>query len=357
MSKLDLFVASISVILLAHQAMSMRHTSPEATTTMSLRHEQWMARFGREYKDAKEKEMRFEIFKVNVAGIDSFNAARNKSTSLTVGVNEFADLTDEEFKKTKIGLLSFNGRRPLSNWVGRQGAFRYANVTKVPVTMDWREKGAVTPVKNQGQCACCWAFSAVAAVEGINQITNRITRGKVVSLSEQQLVDCDNRGENQGCNGGFMDDAFDFIVRNNGLTTESNYPYREADGGSCDASASAQSAARIVGFEDVPANDEEALLKAVANQPVSVAVRGSDYSFKFYSGGILTADQCGTETNHAVTLVGYGESEGKKYWLAKNSWGDRWGERGYVRMERGVAVEGGVCGLARWASYPTTTYI
>ncbi|WOK98724.1 senescence-specific cysteine protease SAG39-like [Canna indica] len=126
--------------------------------------------------------------------------------------------------------------------------FRYENVTAMPVSMDWRTKGAATPVKDQGQCGCCWAFSAMAEMEGIT----KLTMGKLISLSEQELVDCDVHGEDQGCNGGLMDDAFDFIIKNNGLAAESNYPYKATDG-TCNTQKSSPCAASIGDYEDVPA--------------------------------------------------------------------------------------------------------
>ncbi|CAN1759338.1 Senescence-specific cysteine protease SAG39 [Linum perenne] len=330
-------LASIFILgALASHAMA-RYTLPEAA--MRLRHEQWMTRYGRVYNSPNEKETRYQIFKHNVAFIDSSNAAGDKSYEL--GVNQFADLTNEEFKTTRN---RFKGHMCSPQ---HDGPFRYANVTAVPSTMDWRKKGAVTPVKDQGQCGCCWAFSAVAAMEGINQLS----KGKLVSLSEQELVDCDTNGQDQGCNGGLMDDAFEFIIQNKGLTTETNYPYDAADG-TCNANKEGNSAAQINGYEDVPANSEAALLKAVANQPISVAIDAGDSSFQFYKSGVFTGE-CGTELDHGVTAVGYGESEGKKYWLVKNSWGDQWGEEGYIRMERDVSAEEGLCGIAMQASYPT----
>uniref|UniRef100_A0A0D9W2N8 Peptidase C1A papain C-terminal domain-containing protein n=1 Tax=Leersia perrieri TaxID=77586 RepID=A0A0D9W2N8_9ORYZ len=322
---------------------------------MAARHERWMARHGRAYADHAEKARRLAVFRDNVAFIDSVNAAAaNGRHKLWLEENRFADLTNAEFRAERTGLISpsrgGNGGAPTT-------PFRYANVNAgdLPVSLDWRSKGAVIPVKDQGNCGSCWAFSAVAAMEGAVKLTS----GKLVSLSEQELVSCDVDGEDQGCSGGLMDDAFKFIINNGGLATESDYPYTANDD-TCNITASyadftAAEAATITGYEDVPANDETALLKAVANQPVSVAVAGGDRHFQFYKGGIISgAAGCGTELDHAITAVGYGvASDGTKYWLMKNSWGTSWGEDGYVRLERDVKDKQGVCGLAKMPSYPT----
>ncbi|CAN0884523.1 Senescence-specific cysteine protease SAG39 [Linum grandiflorum] len=313
-----------------------RYTLSEAS--MRIRYEQWMTRYGGVYDSATEKEARFRIFKDSVAFIDSSNAVRDNSYKL--GVNQFADLTNEEFKASRNG---FKGHMCSP----QHGPFRYENVSDVPTTMDWRKKGAVTPIKDQGQCGSCWAFSTVGSVEGIHQLKT----GKLVSLSEHELVDCDTNGEDQGCSGGLMDDAFKFIIQNKGLTTETNYPYDAADG-TCNANKQGSNAAKITGYEDVPANNEAAFMKAVASQPISVAIDAGDSSFQFYSSGIFTGE-CGTELDHGVTAVGYGESGGMKYWLVNNSWGAQWGEVGYIRMQKDVTTKEGLCGIAMQASYPT----
>ncbi|KAI5682905.1 hypothetical protein M9H77_04133 [Catharanthus roseus] len=166
-----------------------------------------------------------------------------------------------------------------------------------------------------------WEFLEVAAIEEITKL-NTV---KLISLSEQELVDCDRKSIDQGCEGGEMENAFEFIMKSKGIASESTYPYTAADD-TCNTKEESSRAATIKGYEKVPANSEVALLKAIANQPVSVFIDASGTAFQFYSSGVSTGD-CGIEIDHGVMAIGYGKTEnGTKYWLVKNSWGTSWGE-------------------------------
>ncbi|KAK8575181.1 hypothetical protein V6N12_062857 [Hibiscus sabdariffa] len=304
------------------------------------KYKQWMVQHGRTYEMQEDETMRFQIFRNNLEFIENFNNMGNQTYKLST--NEFADLTNEEF------LTFFAGYRLSARKVSfKTKRFRYENLTNVPHSIDWRKKGAVTKIKDQGSCASCWAFSAVAAVEG----AVKIKTGKLFSLSEQQLVDCARTQDTQGCNCGWMDDGFEYIAKNQGLAKESKYPYTAKDR-NCSRRKSAVRAAKIVGYEDVPRDNEKALLKAASQQPVAVAIDCTGHGFQFYSGGVY-GGPCRTDLNHAVTVVGYGTSEdGIKYWLVKNSWGKSWGENGYMRIKRDVRSKKGLCGIAKKPSYP-----
>jgi len=305
-------------------------------------YESWMAEHGKQYNALGEKDKRFEIFKDNLKFVDEHNAAEGRSYE--VGLNKFADLTNEEYRKMHLG-TRIDGKRRLTKG---KGSDRYAvrEGDDLPESVDWRAKGAVVGVKDQGGCGSCWAFSTIAAVEGINQIVT----GDLISLSEQELVDCD-KAYNQGCNGGLMDYAFEFIIKNGGVDTEKDYPYQEKDG-QCDQYRKNANVVSIDDYEDVPTEDEKALQKAVAHQPISVAIEAGSRPFQLYKSGILSG-ACGTALDHGVTVVGYGTEGGKDYWIVRNSWGANWGESGYLRMERNIpGRKVGMCGIAVEPSYP-----
>ncbi|KAF7830595.1 low-temperature-induced cysteine proteinase-like [Senna tora] len=304
-------------------------------------YEQWLLQHGKAYNGLGEKEKRFEIFKDNLRYIDEHNA---EGRAYKLGLNRFADLTNDEYRSKYLGTRIDPKRR-----IAKTRSNRYAPRVgqKLPDSIDWRKEGAVAEVKDQGSCGSCWAFSTIAAVEGINKIVT----GDLISLSEQELVDCDT-SYNEGCNGGLMDYAFEFIIKNGGIDSEKDYPYKGL-GSRCDTYR--KNKAKVVaidGYEDVPANDEDALKNAVANQPVSIAIEGGGRDFQLYDSGVFTGS-CGTSLDHGVTAVGYGSENGLDYWIVKNSWGSSWGERGYIRMQRNIGnSKTGMCGIAMEASYP-----
>ncbi|XP_037448025.1 cysteine protease XCP1-like [Triticum dicoccoides] len=297
----------------------------------------WSVKHSRVYVTPKEKVRRYEVFRQNLKHIVETN---RRNGSYWLGLNQFADVAHEEFKAGYLGLSA--GGRPRAPTT----AFRYEAAVDLTGEVDWRKKGAVTPVKNQGKCGSCWAFSTVAAVEGINQIVT----GKLESLSEQELMDCDSTFDH-GCGGGLMDFAYAYIVGNQGIHTDADYPYLMEEG-DCRENQPHSKVVTISGYEDVPENSELSLLKALAHQPVSVGIAAGSRDFQFYKGGVFEGT-CGTQLDHALTAVGYGSSNGQDYIIMKNSWGGGWGEQGYFRIKRGTGRPEGVCDIYRIASYPT----
>ncbi|XP_007539926.1 procathepsin L-like [Erinaceus europaeus] len=328
-------------LFLAALCLGITSAAPRFNQSLDSQWFHWKAEHKKLYGE-NEMAWRRELWESNLRMIEQHNwEFQQGKHSFTLGMNSFGDMTNEEFKEAMIGFQSQKH--------GQTKLFKNVLRAKIPSSVDWRRKGYVTPVKDQGKCGSCWAFSTTGTLEG--QMFKKT--GKLVSLSEQNLVDCSVSQGNIGCSGGLMNNAYRYIMDNGGLESEQSYPY-EAEEGECRYNPK-YSVANVTGFVDVPQN-EKALMEAVATVgPISVGIDAMHDTFRFYNGGIYYEPNCSSESlGHAVLVVGYG-SEGRgpsrrNYWIVKNSWGKTWGLNGYVKMSKDMDNN---CGIATSASYPT----
>jgi len=362
-----------------------------STTSASLleRFEDWVKEHNIIHKDGVHREQIFNTWTTNDKYIDDMNS---RNLTYTLGHNQFSGMSSDEFNnfmgfqfnlekidpskieskihhvKTKLReikcLKDCVDNYDTSNKLDTvtcvtsciQDAKDELSLTNVPESIDWVNNGAVTPVKNQGQCGSCWSFSTTGALEGAYYIKN----GVLDSFSEQQLVDCDTRkngGKDMGCNGGLMDNAFSWIEKNGGLCTEEDYAYTSGTtktAGTCDTSCTVVSGSEIISYTDVKANSDNDMMSALAQQPVSIAIQADQKDFQLYKSGVFTGS-CGTKLDHGVLVVGYGSLDGDDYYRVKNSWGTTWGDNGYIYLGRGDKFNNGSgqCGMLMQASYPT----
>ena len=297
-------------------------------------------RFNKFYNSIEELNYRFNIFRSNLHTIIYHNL--DKSQNFSMGINQFTDLTSEEFKTQFTSGLTLD----TTDKYGCK-SFTSSDISS-PSSIDWREKKAVTSVKDQGQCGSCWSFSSTGASEGAWAVTT----GELVDLSEEQLVECATGIQygSHGCQGGQMQGAFKYLIQN-GQCSLSSYPYTSGTGnsGSC---KKCSSITKFTSCSNVNPNDQVSLKVAVSQQPVSVAIEADTRYFQSYSSGILDSPSCGTNLDHGVLVIGYGEENGKKYWLLKNSWGVTWGENGYFKILRSDSNnDPGICGVAMDPSF------
>jgi len=307
----------------------------------------WKIYFHREYSTLDEEASRYILWLDNLFMIGGMNS---KDYSFKLRMNQFGDLTKDEFR-VKVHGHKGSCLRPGEKKISvnsNQGTVAGSKAT-VPASVDWEAAGDVTPVKNQGDCGSCWAFSATGSIE----CNYAINKGKLNSLSEQQLVDCSSSYGNEGCNGGWWYWAFDYVKANGGLCSEAEYPYEGVDG-VCKASTCGTKYDPITGYDSVTSDDETALLDAAAEGCVSVGVEADQAAFQYYSSGVLTG-LCGTNIDHGVLVVGYGTTGSQDYWKVKNSWGTTWGEEGYLYICRDCSKNGdkGECGINMYPDIPT----
>lgn len=325
-------VAAVAVLGLSgsESATTMFETNPD----IDIFHN-YLATHGKSYATQEEFSLRYSIFKRNLALVRGHNAnAIGKTYNLAL--NKFADYTPQEYRK----MLGYKKNSQAANGP----VFEADSNTEIPASIDWRKEGKVAPVKDQGQCGSCWAFSTVGSLES----RDAIKTGKLVQYSEQQLVDCDTNDGNQGCDGGDMYTAM-LYTKSNPLETEAEYPYTAEDG-SC-AYKKSEGVSSNTGATQVKANSSASLKAALAQGPVSVAIEADTETFQFYSGGILNSADCGDQLDHGVLAVGYGSEAGQEYYIVKNSWGADWGEEGFVR----IAIQSGegICGIQMQPVFPT----
>lgn len=316
---------------------------------LGLEFDSWTQDHGKEYEHTKEKARRFEIWRDNHAKIEKHNNQK-PSPNFILGHNEYSDMTHDEFLDYFNLIQAENYIPQNSNTGASEEVDRALRGMSLPDYVNWVSAGAVTPVKNQGPCGSCWAFATTGALEGAMAVKT----GNLVPLSEQNLLDCDHT--DMGCNGGLMDNAFKFDEKNGGLCSEEDYPYQAKQGRTCNTTCTDVPGSIVKSFVDVPAGDERALLSAIAMQPISVAIQADQHPFQFYKSGVLDDDECGehARVDHGVLAVGYGTDLETQtpYWLVKNSWGDSWGENGYVKIARNSTNEFGMCAILKMSSFP-----
>jgi C1A family cysteine protease len=289
-------------------------------------------KFNRKYNTIDEIKSRFNIFRNNLKTINEHN---NENKKFTLGINKFADLTNEEYSNLK-GLK-------------KEGLFKHCNsyradtISELSESIDWTDK--LGPILDQGQCGSCYAFSSIQQI----QSSYAIKYGKILDLSEEQVVECSQR--NAGCNGGNIDAVFTFAMTTP-LCLEEEYPYVSENGETSSCETKCKGVVTVNSCYDIEENNQQDLKNALYKQPVSVAIDASTPYFQLYNGGIIDSNKCGTDLDHAVFLIGYGTENGTDYWLLRNSWSESWGDNGTFKILRTNSTnDAGICGIAMMASF------
>uniref|UniRef100_UPI00398EC790 digestive cysteine proteinase 2-like isoform X1 n=2 Tax=Pristiophorus japonicus TaxID=55135 RepID=UPI00398EC790 len=304
----------------------------------------WKSQHEKQYTEEEETYRRL-VWEDSMRYIEQHNLEHSMGKhTFTVGMNQFGDLTTEEFNKLMNGFLPAEADNSTEVAVEEDNEDDESNDVEMDAIVDWRTKGYVTPVKNQGQCGSCWAFSANGALEG----QWYKTKGQLVHLSEQNLVDCSRDYNNEGCNGGWMDQAYRYVLRNNGVNSAATYPYTGRDE-SCKFQSN-EFVATISGYRYIVRNEFDLKRAVETVGPIAVAIDAGQQSFQYYKTGVYYEQNCEKwRVNHAVLVVGYGTEGGLNYWIVKNSWGTGWGDQGYIKMAKDKENN---CGIANYAIYP-----
>ena len=321
-----------------------------ATASGSLieRFEDWIHDFKIKFDDYKTYDGVFKKWIENHKFIEEINA---KNLTYKLGHNQFSGMDSNDFSQyLGISRILYQDYKQLFH-ENKPIDF----TSKLADSVNWVTKGGVTSVKDQGQCGSCWSFSTTGAIEGAYFVKT----GKLESFSEQQLVDCDNYsngGKDLGCKGGLMDNAFTWVSKNDGLCSESDYPYVSGTtkkSGDCQKTCTKNKNSDVTSYLDVITKSDDEMMKALSLQPVSIAIEADQKEFQLYKSGVFTG-KCGTELDHGVLAVGYGKLDGTDYYLVKNSWSTSWGDGGYIRLGRGPQYNSGSgqCGILLQASYP-----
>tara|TARA_B110000091_G_scaffold210545_1_gene253554 strand:- start:3110 stop:4213 length:1104 start_codon:yes stop_codon:yes gene_type:complete len=349
-------------------------------SNLSDRFDQWSDKFSKRFDSEDHKQHVFRNWIVNDKHIDTTN---DKNLTYTLGHNHLSGLNSDEFS-SYMGFSPVISRPDNLQKISRDDVKKVVCVSDciksskdtttqetlgcisecmskqdyilgAAASIDWVDNGAVTPVKDQGQCGSCWSFSTTGALEGAYYVKY----GKLISFAEQQLVDCDNfqnGGKDHGCNGGLMDNAFSWISKNGGLCGETSYPYVSGTtkkAGTCETVCDNIGDSKVVSFHDVSKSSDTAMMTALSQQPVSIAIQADQQDFQLYKSGVFSGS-CGTQLDHGVLAVGYGSDDGSDYYLVKNSWSSSWGLNGYIKLGRGDKYNNGQgqCGMLLQASYP-----
>ncbi|CAK8530692.1 unnamed protein product [Lathyrus sativus] len=301
----------------------------------------WKKEHGRVYNDLEEMSEKFDTFVSNLKYIVENNAKRDSPNSALLGLTNFADLSFTEFKETYMPLNTD------AMDIVNDDDVQNVTCSDPPSTLDWRSNGAVTPVKDQGDCGSCWAFATVGAIEGIVAIKT----GKLISLSEQELLDCVPDGS---CSEGYVDSGFEWVTGNKGIARRTSYRYT-ASKGVCRASKTKNSANSSIESHQLVESSDRGLLCAVAKQPLVVSIYARSPKYHLYTGGIFKGEDCPLDpwtVTHSMILVGYNSKDNEDYWIVKNSQGTSWGIQGYMWIKRDYDKQYGVCGINRHVYFP-----